>query len=89
MTGNKTIKIKYFAWLRERVGVAEEQLILSPNIVSVDDLIDHLISKDDNYAFAFEQRDAIRVAINQTHVEKSISLSDAQEVAFFPPMTGG
>lgn len=81
--------IRYFAWVRERVGIEEETLDLPSEVKTVADLIAHLKRLDDNHASAFEEEDAIRVALDQIHVEADASLADAREIAFFPPMTGG
>ncbi|WP_068086295.1 molybdopterin converting factor subunit 1 [Polycladidibacter stylochi] len=83
------MKIRYFAWLRERIGTAEEERDLPENLVTVADLIAWLSRIDEGYAYAFEQPETIRVAINQEHVEITQPLLDAKEIAFFPPMTGG
>jgi molybdopterin synthase sulfur carrier subunit len=84
-----TMNIRYFAWVRERVGVEEEAIELPSTVVTVADLIGHLKTIDDNHAFAFEDEEAIRVALDQMHVEVDAELGDAKEAAFFPPMTGG
>ena len=83
------MNIRYFAWVRERVGVEEETIDLPGGVKTVADLITHLKTIDDNHAAAFEEEDAIRVALDQMHVEPDTVLGDAREVAFFPPMTGG
>ncbi|WP_346891305.1 molybdopterin converting factor subunit 1 [uncultured Roseibium sp.] len=83
------MQIRYFAWVREKVGIEEETLDLPGNIGTVADLIAYLKTIDDNHAAAFEEEDAIRVALDQMHVEVDADLGAAREVAFFPPMTGG
>jgi sulfur-carrier protein len=83
------MKIKYFAWLKERIGKAEEEITLPLNVITIADLIDFLIGKDEAYAYAFEKKELIRAAINQKHVKPTATLDGAVEVAFFPPMTGG
>ena len=83
------MQIRYFAWVREKVGLEEETLDLPGNIATVADLIAYLKTIDDNHAAAFEEEDAIRVAVDQMHVEADAELGAAREVAFFPPMTGG
>ncbi|WP_269580639.1 molybdopterin converting factor subunit 1 [Roseibium sp. Sym1] len=83
------MNIRYFAWVRERVGVEEETIEVPASVATVADLIAHLKSLDDNHAAAFEEEDAIRVALDQMHVEPDEVLGNAREVAFFPPMTGG
>jgi molybdopterin synthase sulfur carrier subunit len=83
------MNIRYFAWVRERVGVEEEAIEVPAGIVTVADLIGYLKTLDDNHAAAFEDEEAIRVALDQMHVEADEKLGDAKEAAFFPPMTGG
>lgn len=81
--------IRYFAWVRERVGLEEEQLDLPANLQTVADLIAHLKGLDASHEAAFEDEEAIRVALDQEHVELDAPLGSAREIAFFPPMTGG
>lgn len=83
------MNIRYFAWVRERVGVEQEAIDVPADVVTVGDLIGHLKTLDDNHAFAFAEDEAIRVALDQMHVEADAELGEAKEVAFFPPMTGG
>jgi len=83
------MNIRYFAWVRERVGLEEEAIDVPAGVKTVADLMAHLKTLDDNHAFAFADEDAIRVALDQMHVELDAVLGDAREVAFFPPMTGG
>ncbi|WP_153768079.1 molybdopterin converting factor subunit 1 [Labrenzia sp. CE80] len=83
------MKIRYFAWVREKVGVDEETLDLPEDVTTVAHLIALLKARDERYAMAFEEQDAIRVALDQMHVEHDEQLGATQEVAFFPPMTGG
>lgn len=83
------MNIRYFAWVRERVGMDEETIDLPGSVKTVADLIQHLKAIDENHAAAFEEEDAIRVAVDQMHVEADAELGNAAEVAFFPPMTGG
>jgi molybdopterin synthase sulfur carrier subunit len=83
------MKIKYFAWVRERVGKAEETIELPADVRTVGELIDWLARRDDAYAYAFEKPTVIRVAIDHAHVRPDAVISGAREIAFFPPMTGG
>jgi molybdopterin synthase sulfur carrier subunit len=83
------VKVRYFAWVRERVGVAEEEVDPPPDVASVADLIAWLSARDEGYAAAFAAPNVIRAAIDQDHVDHATPLSGAREVAFFPPMTGG
>lgn len=83
------MKIKYFAWVRERVGVAEEKVTLPPEINTVNDLLDWLQTRSDGHAEALRHPEAIRVAIDQEHVQHDEMITRASEIALFPPMTGG
>ncbi len=83
------MKLVYFAWVRERIGHAEETLDLPADVVTVADLIAWLTARDETYAHAFEHAALIRVAIDRKHVRHDAALAGAGEVAFFPPMTGG
>jgi sulfur-carrier protein len=83
------VTIKYFAWVRERVGVSEERAILPAGISTVGEAIHWLKMRGGGYASAFEREDLIRAAIDQTHASHSAPLNGAREIAFFPPITGG
>ena len=83
------MKILYFAWLRERIGVAEEDVTLPDSVRDIAGLIQWLSSRGDGYASAFADLTKIRTAIDQGHVQLDAPLKGAQEVAFFPPVTGG
>ncbi len=83
------MKAIYFAWVRERVGKAEETLDPPASVATVADLIGWLSSRGENYAHAFERGSVIRAAIDRTHVKQDALLAGAREIAFFPPMTGG
>ncbi|MFC7396983.1 molybdopterin converting factor subunit 1 [Chelatococcus sp. GCM10030263] len=83
------VKLVYFAWLRERVGLASETVALPPEVTTVASLIGWLKSRGEGYAAAFAQGDVVRAAIDRRHVRGDASLAGAQEIAFFPPMTGG
>ena len=83
------MKVKYFAWVRERIGIAEETLEPPVNVRTVDDLIGWLSGRGEAYAYAFEKPKVIRAAIDHTHVKPDAVISGAREIAFFPPMTGG
>lgn len=82
------MKLKYFAWVRERIGVAEEDVDLPPDVSTTGALLDWLRARGDGYALALDTG-AIRVAVDQVHVQGDAPLGDAREVALFPPMTGG
>lgn len=81
------MKILYFAWLRERIGLPSEEL--ENRSGTVRDLIDQLRAREARYAVAFADLSAIRVAVDQQLTDFDASIEGATEVAFFPPMTGG
>lgn len=83
------ITIKYFAWVRERIGKAEEALELPAGVVTVADLAHHLAGLGDEYAYAFENPGIVRAALDKRHVSPDTAIANSREVAFFPPMTGG
>ncbi|HXF53680.1 MAG TPA: molybdopterin converting factor subunit 1 [Hyphomicrobiaceae bacterium] len=84
-----TVKLCYFAWVRERVGKGEEVVELPEGIGSVADLVAWLRSRGPEYAAAFQRADVIRAAIDRTHVKPTAAIAGAREIAFFPPVTGG
>ena len=82
------MKILYFAWLREKVGVPYEEKDVKA--FTVNDLIQELVEADEKYAIAFSDLKSIRVAVDQKLVQDfATSIKNANEIAFFPPMTGG
>jgi sulfur-carrier protein len=84
-----SVKLLYFAWVRERVGKGEEVLELPAGIATVGELMTWLAGRGEEYAFAFENPKIVRAAIDRTHVKPDARIAGAREVAFFPPMTGG
>jgi molybdopterin synthase sulfur carrier subunit len=83
------MKIRYFAWIRERVGKAEEDIELPASVVTASDLIEWLRGKGEEYQLAFNNPKVVRIALDKTHVQPGTKISAAHEIAFFPPMTGG
>jgi molybdopterin synthase sulfur carrier subunit len=86
---SKPLTILYFAWLRERIGQSQETFALSDHIKTVSDLLDTLAARNDRYAAAFQHRRTIRCAVNQEFADPSSPVQAGDEVAFFPPVTGG
>lgn len=84
-----SVKLLYFAWVRERVGKTEEVVDLPAEIHTVRDLVAWLSGRGDEYAHAFENPKVVRTAIDRAHVRSDAALAGAREIAFFPPMTGG
>jgi sulfur-carrier protein len=83
------LKLRYFAWVRERIGKPEEDIELPASVATVADLIGFLTQRGEEYAHAFENPKVIRAAIDRTHVRADRAIAGAREIAFFPPMTGG
>jgi len=83
------MKLLYFAWLRERIGVAQEAATPPAEVATVRDLIAWLSGRGENYAAAFDDIRLIRAAVNQEHAGLDSAVAPDDEVAFFPPMTGG
>lgn len=83
------MKLVYFAWVRERIGAAEEVLDLPSSVTTAGELLQWLAAQGENYANALQFPDAIRVAIDHEHVGHEELIAGATEVALFPPMTGG
>lgn len=83
------MKLVYFAWVRERVGKAEEELAPPPSVNTVAELVAWLRGRGEEYANAFEHPQSIRAAIDKNHVRPDAAIAGAREIAFFPPMTGG
>jgi molybdopterin synthase sulfur carrier subunit len=83
------VKLRYFAWVRERVGKTEEEIDPPAGIATVGELMAWLARRGEGYAYAFENPKVIRAAIDKSHVRADARITDAGEIAFFPPMTGG
>ena len=83
------MKLRYFAWVRERVGLAEEDVDPPAGVATVADLVAWLTKRGEGYAYAFENPKVIRAAIDKSHVRADARIAGAGEIAFFPPMTGG
>jgi sulfur-carrier protein len=83
------MKLRYFAWVRERIGKTDEDVELPTGITTVGDLMTWLATRGEEYASAFENPKVIRAAIDRSHVRPEAAIAGAREIAFFPPMTGG
>ncbi|HEV2302392.1 MAG TPA: molybdopterin converting factor subunit 1 [Stellaceae bacterium] len=83
------MKLLYFAWLRARIGVAEEEVALPAEVRDVAGLIEWLRTRGPSYREALAKPEAIRVAVNYDYVGRDHPVEDADEVALFPPVTGG
>ncbi len=83
------MRVRYFASVRERIGLAEEDVAPPSEVATVGDLIAWLSARGEGYALAFTEAAKIRAALDQTHARLDAPIGSAREVAFFPPMTGG
>jgi molybdopterin synthase sulfur carrier subunit len=88
-TGTRTVKLVYFAWVRERVGIPDETLDIPASLATVADLVRWLKARGENYEAAFAREAVVRAALDQAHAKPQSLLGNAREIAFFPPMTGG
>jgi molybdopterin synthase sulfur carrier subunit len=83
------MKLLYFAWVKEKAGVSHEDVIPPGGVATVADLIQWQIGRGDGYAEAFADEAMIRVAVNQEYVGFDHPVAIGDEIAFFPPVTGG
>jgi molybdopterin synthase sulfur carrier subunit len=83
------VKLIYFAWLRARIGCAEEEIDLPPGVKDVAGLLDWLRSRGSGYADAVRDLSVVRVAVNQNYVGLEHPVRQGDEIAVFPPVTGG
>lgn len=84
-----TVKLVYFAWVREKMGRAEETVSVPTTVATIADLVQWLRSRGPEYESAFERPEIVRAAIDQAHVKPHATVAGAREIAFFPPVTGG
>lgn len=82
-----TIRVLYFAWLRERIGLGREDV--ETQATDVAGLVEQLRAREARYEAAFADLSAVRIAVDQDLADLDAPLSGVREVAFFPPMTGG
>lgn len=84
----KPIRVLYFAWLRERVGASEEEISPPAEVATVAALTAWLAARGDGHARAFATG-LVRCAVNQDFAGPETPVAPGDEVAFFPPVTGG
>jgi molybdopterin synthase sulfur carrier subunit len=84
-----TLELLYFAWLRERVGCSQEKVSPPAEVATVADLLAWLRRRGPGYEAGFSAARLVRCAVNQDFAEPDTILHDGDEVAFFPPVTGG
>lgn len=83
------MKILYFAWVRARVGAAEENVTPPANVATVGQLVEWLKSRSPGHAEALKNPALVRVAVNQDYVKSDHPVRNGDEIAIFPPVTGG
>lgn len=83
------MRILYFAWVRQKVGMAEEEVSPPPEVRDVAGLVAWLSARSSGHAAAFAQARQIRAAVNQEFATPDAPVAAGDEVAFFPPVTGG
>jgi len=83
------MRLLYFAWVREKVGTGEEVVTPPAGVTTVGALLDHLKGLSPRHAAALEDRAALRIAVNQDFATDDTAVGAADEVAIFPPVTGG
>lgn len=83
------MKLLYFAWLKTKTGCAEEEVALPENVSTVAELVAWLKERSPGHAAALQDEKAIRIAVNQAYAKPGDKVGDGDEVALFPPVTGG
>jgi sulfur-carrier protein len=83
------MKLLYFAWLRAKIGIAEERVELPEGVATVAALLEWLRTRGPGFAEALKDAKIVRVAVNQRYVGWDHPLQPGDEVALFPPVTGG
>lgn len=83
------MRVLYFAWVKSKVGIGEEQVDLPAGVATVGSLLDWLSQRSDKHAAALANRAVVRVAVNQEYVGADHPVRPGDEVALFPPVTGG
>ena len=81
--------VKYFSWIKEHIGKSEEQIILPSHITNINQLINYLNEIDEKYKLLYEKKELIKIAVNKTYSSFDTNISNSDEIAFFPPVTGG
>jgi molybdopterin synthase sulfur carrier subunit len=83
------VTLLYFSWVRQKIGRSEDVMALPPGVGDVKGLVAHLQSLGPNYRQGLDDSGRLRVAVNQRHAGFETALAEDDEVAFFPPITGG
>ncbi len=83
------MRLLYFAWVKEKAGIAAEEIEPPADVATVAELIEWLKARGPEFENAFARSEVIRAAIDRSHVRHDASIAGAREIAFFPPVTGG
>ncbi len=83
------MRLLYFAWLKQKIGHSEEEVTLPEGVKNVEELLQWLAGRGENYAAALSDPKAVRVAVNQEYARPADPVKNDDEVALFPPVTGG
>ena len=83
------MRLLYFAWVKEKTGIAAEEVELPADVATIGDVMIWLKSRGPEFANAFARSEVIRAAIDQSHARHDAKIGGAREIAFFPPVTGG
>ena len=83
------MRLLYFAWVKEKTGIAAEEIELPADVATIGDVMTWLKARGPEFANAFERSEVIRAAIDRSHVRHDAKIGGAREIAFFPPVTGG
>ncbi len=83
------MRLLYFAWLKTKTGVAEEEVAPPAEVTTVAELLTWLKTRGPGYAEALDDLSALRVAVNQEYARPGDPVAPGDEVALFPPVTGG
>ncbi len=83
------MQMLYFAWVRESIGRSAEDISPPDNIKTLRELLDWLASQGEGYEEAFKDRQFLRAAINQDYADWDATIKAGDEIAIFPPVTGG
>ena len=84
-----TTRLLYFAWVKEKTGIAAEDVELPREVTTVAELMSWLKTRGPEFEHAFARSEVIRAAIDRSHVRRDAMIAGAREIAFFPPVTGG
>ena len=83
------MRVLYFAWVKEKAGIAAEDIDPPSSVTTIAELIDWLKCRGPEFGNAFARAEVIRAAIDRSHVRHDAKIAGAREIAFFPPVTGG